>query len=109
MLLAGALRSGRRGVALDHRAGLPAGERHQIRLRAARGEVVVGERVPEGVGVQVGEPGFRGSTPQHLLDAALCHPAVSPEPKVWALGVRVLTPNAEVAIQRLHGAGADSE
>jgi hypothetical protein len=52
--LAGAGVSGRGAIALKHRAGLPAGQAHQVRLATALGEPLVGERVAELVRVQAG-------------------------------------------------------
>ena len=54
MGLAGAGVSGRGAVALEHRAGLPAGQAHQVRLATALGEPLVSERVAELVWVQSG-------------------------------------------------------
>ena len=52
--LAGAGVSGRGAVALEHRAGLPAGQAHQVRLTTALGEPLMSERVAELVWVQSG-------------------------------------------------------
>jgi hypothetical protein len=46
----------RRGVAVDHLAGLPAGQAHQVAFVAAGGQPRVGEGVAELMRVQAGEP-----------------------------------------------------
>jgi len=48
---------GRRGaVALEHGAGPPGGEPHQVHLAAAVCKPLMREGVPELVGMQAGEP-----------------------------------------------------
>jgi hypothetical protein len=58
---AGALVGGRGIVTVQHRAGAPAGQAHQVGLAAALGEPLVGEGVAELVGCRSNEPISGGS------------------------------------------------
>jgi hypothetical protein len=66
---AGAAFGGGLGVAVDHLAGLPAGEAHEVAFVAAGGQPGVGERMPELVGVQAGEPDARATVGDDLEEA----------------------------------------
>ena len=64
--LSGASVRGRGAVALQHRAGPPPGQAHQVGLSPTLGEPLMGERVTELVRMQIGQAGLAATTPQHL-------------------------------------------
>jgi hypothetical protein len=66
---AGAALGGGFGVAVDHLAGLPAGQAHEVAFIAAGGEPGVGEGVAELVGVQAGEADARAAVGDDLEQA----------------------------------------
>jgi hypothetical protein len=72
---------GRGAVALQHRAGLPAGQAHQVGLPTALGQPLMGEGVPQLVGVQARQASLLTAAPQHLHQAPSGQPALQPKPQ----------------------------
>jgi hypothetical protein len=98
--LSGASVRGRGAVALQHRAGPPPGQAHQVGLSPALGEPLVGEGVTELVRVQVGQAGLATTTPQHLHQPPGRQPTKEPEPQPREGRVLVAGSHPEVPVQR---------
>src|SRR6266566_9288764 len=62
---------GRGAIALQHDAGLPAGDAHEVDLTAALGEPRVREGVPELVRTQPIDPRLLAAAANHLVEAEL--------------------------------------
>ena len=107
MGLAGPGVRGRSAVALQHGAGLPAGQAHQVGLPAAFGQPLVREGVAQLVWVQAGQASLLAAASQHLHQAPSGQPAVQPKPQPGQRGVLVASPGAKVAVQG--GAGLVAE
>jgi hypothetical protein len=99
MGLAGPGVRGRGAVALQHRAGLPAGQAHQVGLPAAFGQPLVRGGVAQLVGVQAGQTSLLAAAPQHLHQAPSGQPALQPQPQPGQRGILVTRPGAKVAVQ----------
>src|SRR6266498_1595723 len=91
---------GRGAIALQHDAGLPAGDAHEVDLTAALGEPRVREGVPELVRTQPIDPRLLAAAANQLVEAELRQRALLAEPEVFGRGVRVLGADAKVAVER---------
>ena len=100
MGLAGASIGGRGAIALQHRAGPPAGQPHEIGLSPALSEPLVGDSVAKLMWMEVGQAGLMAAAPQHLHGAPGGQLALEPQPQPWQGRVLVPSSDAEVAIQR---------
>ena len=85
---------------MQHRAGLLAGQPHQICLAAAFGEPLVGEGVAKLMRMQTREPGFPAAALKHPHQAPLCQPPAETDPEPRQVGVLVTVTDTQVAVQR---------
>jgi hypothetical protein len=76
--LASASIGDRGAVALEHRAGLPAGQPHEIGLSPALSEALVGKGVAKLMWMEFGQAGLMAAAPQHLHEAPGGQPALEP-------------------------------
>ena len=84
---------------MQHGAGLPAGQAHQVGLPAAFGQPLVGEGVAQLVRVQAGQTSLLAAASQHLHQAPSGQPALRPKPQPGQRGVLVARPGTQVAVQ----------
>jgi site-specific recombinase XerD len=97
------------GVAVDHGAGLPSGNQHQLVLVAALGQPARGEGVPKLVRVHFRQPRRSGAVVDDLIDPRGGHGPVAADPEVGQMGEPMLLPSPQVAVERLGGLAADRE
>jgi hypothetical protein len=96
--VAGAFVCCARGVAGEHGARLPAGEAHQIALRAAAGQPIMRERVPELMRMKIGKADLGTSVLDHLVDAARRDSALLAEPAPRVGSVRMSRAGADIPV-----------
>src|SRR5690348_7796616 len=100
MGLEGSVGCGGLAVSLQHRARRPAGQLHQLALLAATEEVVVGERMPEPMRIEVVYAGLRAATAEHLRDAVRRQPALQAEPQPRLVGAGMPITDAQIPVER---------
>jgi hypothetical protein len=83
---AGAGVGGRGAIALEHLAGPPTGDPHEVGLVAAHAQPLVGEGVAELVGMQVRNAGLLPATLEQVADAVLGERAALAEPQRLQVG-----------------------
>ena len=96
---------GRRSVAVDHLAVLPAGKADEVAFVASPGHPQVRERVAEAVRVDVADTGFGGAAFQHLGHTRGGHRPLPAQPQVGKVGVLGARADPEVPIEGLGGLG----
>src|SRR5215216_6124806 len=106
MRFAGADVGGRRPIAIEHLAGPPAGQPHQVGLAATLGEPGVGKGVAKLVRVQPWQAGLLSAAAQELLDSPGGQAASLAEPEPGEIGVLVPGADAKVAVQGYGGLAA---
>ena len=89
MGLSGTSVGGSGAVPLEHLAGLPAGDAHQVGLRPTLGEPLVGEGVAELVGMQAGDAGLLATAVQHVAEPVVGPWSSLAEPQPDLVGVLV--------------------
>jgi hypothetical protein len=80
---------GRSAVPLEHSAGLPIRDAHEVTFRAALGEPLVGEGVAELVRMEAWEADLGAAAAQHHAQARVSQPAVLAQPKPRHVSVLV--------------------
>jgi hypothetical protein len=101
---------GSRGtVPLEHRTGLPAGQAHQVRLTTTFGEPLVGEGVPQPVGVQISKTSLATAAFQHLHQPRGRQPSLLAQPQPLKVRLWVTDASAKVAVQRQCGRSAERQ
>jgi Oxidoreductase family, NAD-binding Rossmann fold len=92
---------GSRGaVALQHRAGFPAGQAHQVRFTTAFRQPLVGKGVSQPVRVQAGQADLMAASFQHLRQPRGRQAALLAEPQPVKVRVWVTGTSPQVAVQR---------
>ena len=89
-----------RTVAVEHLPAAPAEEVHEVAFVAAVGEPLMGEGVPEEVGMNL-NANRRAAALQHLLDAVGAEASLHTEPELWAVMEGMLTTLAQIAREDL--------
>jgi hypothetical protein len=89
MRLASPLIGSRGAIALQHRAGLPASQPHEVRLATAFREPLMGEGMPQPMRVQVRQTGLVATSLQHLRQPRGRQPALLAQPQPLKVGLRV--------------------
>jgi hypothetical protein len=90
-----------RPVPLQHRPRPPPGQPHQVPLLPPLRQPLVRERVPELVRVKMLQPRLGGAGLDHIAQPPHAQRPMLPQPEQRTLGVRMVSPRPQVAIQRL--------